>query len=72
MSIIFSMMFSSLVKVFFSVATETFFEAVTKKVLVFVLEKLAKMTTNDLDDEIVKEVVLKLNSPSIPPDKDKN
>lgn len=55
---------SALIKAFLavlaSVTTQPFFEAVISKVMVWGLEKLAAMTTNTLDDDLVREIRNKL------------
>jgi hypothetical protein len=41
-------------------ATQTFFEAVLTKIVTHSLDKLSKMTTNTLDDELAAEVKKRL------------
>lgn len=43
-------------------ATQSFFEAVLTRVVIWSGEKLAPMTTNTLDDEIVAEIKVRLGA----------
>lgn len=42
--------------------TDTFMQAVLQKVIVFGLRKAAKLSTNTVDDELVEDVVKRLES----------
>jgi hypothetical protein len=54
------MFLTALLSVLGRLATAAFFEAVLTKVIVYCGEKLAPMTTNTLDDEIVAEIKARL------------
>ena len=47
-------------------ATKEFFEVVLTKVIIFAAEKLAAMTTNSIDDELVKDIKERLGVTAIP------
>ncbi len=47
---------SSLLSVFGKLFTQVFFEKLLTKLVIYCLEKLAPMTTNQLDYEIVKDI----------------
>ena len=51
---------TSLLAVLGKLATQSFFEAVLTKVIIYAGEKLAPMTTNTLDDELVAEMKKRL------------
>lgn len=42
------------------IATEKFLQSVLEKIIIYGLQKLAPLTTNTLDDEIVADMVKKL------------
>ena len=44
-------------------ATAAFFEVVLTRVIIYCAEKLAPMTTNTLDDELVAEIKSRLTKP---------
>lgn len=51
---------SGLVTAFLSIlsklVTQAFFESLLTKVIIYAAEKLAKMTTNELDDSLVADI----------------
>lgn len=60
MSAIVSMFVTAFLSVMGKLAGQKFFEAVLTKVIIYGLEKLAPMTSNTLDDNIVAEIKRKL------------
>lgn len=64
MSAIIAMLVAAVPNVFLAVAsklvTEKFLQAVLEKVLVYGLEKVAKISTNSIDDEVVADIKRRL------------
>lgn len=60
MSAIVSLFITAFLSVMGRLAGQKFFEAVLTRVIIYGLEKLAPLTSNTLDDEIVAEVKKKL------------
>ncbi|TAJ76098.1 MAG: hypothetical protein EPO42_13240 [Gallionellaceae bacterium] len=52
---------SAAMSIFGKLATQSFFEAVLSRVMVYAGEQLAPMTTNTLDDELVAEIKKRLS-----------
>jgi len=59
-SVIASGMLTALLAIMGKLVTQSFFEAVLTRVLIWSGEKLAPMTTNTLDDEILTEIKKRL------------
>lgn len=60
MGAIVGMVASAALGVLGKLATQAFFEAVLTRVIIYAGEKLAPMTTNTLDDELVEEIKKRL------------
>lgn len=59
-SIVLAQLIAAFLAVLGKLVTQSFFEAVLSKVIVWSAEKLAPMTTNTLDDQIVAEIKTRL------------
>ncbi len=62
MSAVLGVLVTSFLAVLGRLATASFFEAVLTRVIVWCGEKLAPMTTNSLDDQIVVEIKKRLGA----------
>lgn len=58
--VIASGMLTALLAIMGKLVTQSFFEAVLTRVIIWSGEKLAPMTTNSLDDEILNEIKKRL------------
>ena len=56
MSTALALLLSSTLNIFGKLVTQVFFEKLVSKLIIYGLEKLAPMTTNQLDNEIVKDI----------------
>jgi len=63
MTSILTIALTSFLAVLGRLATAAFFEAVLTRVIIYCAEKLAPMTTNTLDDELVAEIKKRLQPP---------
>lgn len=63
MSAIAGMFLAALLSMLGKLASQTFFEAVLTKIMIYAGEKLAPMTTNALDDELVALIKERLSKP---------
>lgn len=59
-SVIASGMLTALLAIMGKLVTQSFFEAVLTRVIIYAGEKLAPMSTNTLDDEILSEIKKRL------------
>ena len=64
MNALLSIAVTSFLTVLGRLATAAFFEAVLTRVIIYCAEKLAPMTTNTLDDELVAEIKQRLQKPA--------
>lgn len=62
MTAITAMFITSFMAVMGKLATAAFFEAVLTRVIIWCGDKLAPMTSNDLDDKIVAEIKKRLGA----------
>jgi hypothetical protein len=59
-STIVSLAFTAFLSVVAKLATQSFMEAILTRIIIYAGEKLAPMTTNTLDDELVVEIKKRL------------
>lgn len=60
MSFAFSMLITSILSILGKFATQSFFEFVLTKVIIFAAEKLSAMSTNTIDDAVCAEIKRRL------------
>lgn len=60
MPFLFTMLLTSLLSILGKFATQSFFEFVLTRVIIFCAEKLSVMTTNTLDDAVCAEIKRRL------------